>query len=67
MPKASSPFFFGVLRQTSEISTSPRIGPPLLNSDHGSTLYLDQNAWVALARAALDKSEHPSEHAILSR
>lgn len=29
-------------------------------------LYLDQNAWVALARAAWDKSEYPSEHAILA-
>ncbi len=29
-------------------------------------LYLDQNAWVALARAAWDKSEYPSEHATLA-
>lgn len=30
-------------------------------------LYLDQNAWVALARAAWDKTEYPREHAALAR
>lgn len=29
-------------------------------------LYLDQNAWVALARGAWDKAEFPNEHAALS-
>jgi hypothetical protein len=29
-------------------------------------LYLDQNAWVTLARAAWDKTEYPREHAILA-
>ena len=29
-------------------------------------LYLDQNAWVALARAAWDKTEYPREHATLA-
>ena len=29
-------------------------------------LYLDQNAWVALARAAWDKTEYPCEHASLA-
>lgn len=28
-------------------------------------LYLDQNAWIALARGAWDKTEHPAEHAAL--
>lgn len=28
-------------------------------------LYLDQNAWVALARAAWDKTKHPEEHTTL--
>ena len=30
-------------------------------------LYLDQNAWVALARGAWDKTEFPREHAVLVR
>lgn len=30
-------------------------------------LYLDQNAWVGLARGAWDKAEFPKEHAALSR
>ena len=29
-------------------------------------LYLDQNAWVALARGAWDKLAYPAEHAALS-
>ncbi|MBS3652457.1 hypothetical protein KEU06_28120 [Pseudaminobacter sp. 19-2017] len=29
-------------------------------------LYLDQNAWVALARGAWDKAEYPREHAALA-
>jgi hypothetical protein len=29
-------------------------------------LYLDQNAWIALARGAWDKNEHPREHAALT-
>lgn len=28
-------------------------------------LYLDQNAWIALARGAWDKAEHPADHAAL--
>lgn len=30
-------------------------------------IYLDQNAWIALARGAWDKSKYPSEHAALAR
>jgi len=30
------------------------------------TLYLDQNAWIALARGAWDKAEYPREHAALA-
>lgn len=29
-------------------------------------LYLDQNAWIALARGAWDKTKHPREHAALT-
>jgi hypothetical protein len=29
-------------------------------------LYLDQNAWIALARGAWDKTEHPRDHAALT-
>lgn len=35
-----------------------RIMPPIL--------YLDQNAWVAIARGAWDKNEYPKEHAALA-
>jgi hypothetical protein len=31
------------------------------------TLYLDQNAWIALARGAWDKTEYPREHAALAK
>jgi hypothetical protein len=30
------------------------------------TLYLDQNAWIALARGSWDKAEYPREHAALA-
>lgn len=30
------------------------------------TLYLDQNAWIALARGAWDKAEYPREHSALA-
>ena len=33
--------------------------------DSKKVLYLDQNAWIALARGAWDKTEHPAEHAAL--
>lgn len=35
-----------------------RIMPPIL--------YLDQNAWVAIARGGWDKNEYPKEHAALA-
>lgn len=43
---------------------SPKGFPYRLNMPR--ILYLDQNAWVALARAAWDKSEYPREHAALA-
>ena len=30
-------------------------------------VYLDQNAWVALARGSWDKAEFPREHAALTK
>jgi hypothetical protein len=41
-------------RGTEDRSAAPRI------------LYLDQNAWIVLARGAWDKSAYPAEHAALS-
>lgn len=59
MWKDSSPSFFGSCAGPRKFPQS-RIGDPLC-LDHG-----DQNAWVALPRAAWDKSEYPSEHATLT-
>lgn len=43
-------------------------GPVIVDSDTMSDLvYLDQNAWVALARGAWDKKRYPREHAALTK
>lgn len=65
MWKASSPFFFGVAPRPSG-SNNPVSELFLYTWTMAQILYLDQNAWVALARAAWDKSEYPREHAALA-
>jgi hypothetical protein len=56
-----------MLRIAYSFGCRPQIEHPLRATAMTKLLYLDQNAWIALARGAWDKAEFAREHAALAR